>query len=185
MIEINGLTKRYGDKTAVDGLSFVVEPGVVTGFLGPNGAGKSTTMRMIAGLDRPDSGTVRVNGKNYPQAPAPMAELGILLDARSVHPGLSAGNNLLALARTACISRRRVDEVIELAGLAEVAGTGPADSPSAWASASAWPRRCSASPRPSCWTSRSTAWTQTAFAGSGCCSSHWPPKAARFSFPRT
>ena len=123
MIEIDGLTKRYGDKTAVDGLSFVVEPGVVTGFLGPNGAGKSTTMRMIAGLDRPTSGTVRVNGKHYPDAAAPMAELGILLDARSVHPGLSARNNLLALARTAGIGRRRVDEVIELAGLGEVAGT--------------------------------------------------------------
>ena len=123
MIEIDGLTKRYGDKTAVDGLSFVVEPGVVTGFLGPNGAGKSTTMRMIAGLDRPTSGTVRVNGKHYPEAAAPMSELGILLDARSVHPGLSARSNLLALARTAGIGRRRVDEVIELAGLAEVAGT--------------------------------------------------------------
>jgi ABC-2 type transport system ATP-binding protein len=123
MIEVDGLTKRYGDKTAVDGLSFVVEPGVVTGFLGPNGAGKSTTMRMIAGLDRPTSGTVRVNGKNYPEAAAPMGELGILLDARSVHPGLSARSNLLALARTAGIGRRRVDEVIELAGLGEVAGT--------------------------------------------------------------
>ena len=123
MIEIDGLTKRYGDKTAVDGLSFVVEPGVVTGFLGPNGAGKSTTMRVIAGLDRPTSGTVRVNGKHYPGAAAPMAELGILLDARSVHPGLSARGNLLALARTAGIGRRRVDEVIELAGLGEVAGT--------------------------------------------------------------
>ena len=123
MIEIDGLTKRYGDKAAVDGLSFVVEPGVVTGFLGPNGAGKSTTMRLIAGLDRPTSGTVRVNGKHYPRAAAPMAELGILLDARSVHPGLSARNNLLALARTAGIGRRRVDEVIELAGLAEVAGS--------------------------------------------------------------
>jgi ABC-2 type transport system ATP-binding protein len=122
MIEIDGLTKRYGDKTAVDRLSFVVEPGVVTGFLGPNGAGKSTTMRMIAGLDRPTSGTVRVNGKHYPGAAAPMAELGILLDARSVHPGLSARNNLLALARTAGIGRRRVDEVMELAGLAGVAG---------------------------------------------------------------
>ncbi len=122
MIEIDGLTKRYGDKTAVDGLSFVVEPGVVTGFLGPNGAGKSTTMRVIAGLDRPTSGTVRVNGKHYPGAAAPMSELGILLDARSVHPGLSARNNLLALARTAGLGRRRVDEVIELAGLAEVAG---------------------------------------------------------------
>ena len=123
MIEIDGLTKRYGDKAAVDGLSFVVEPGVVTGFLGPNGAGKSTTMRLIAGLDRPTSGTVRVNGKHYPHAAAPMSELGILLDARSVHPGLSARNNLLALARTAGIGRRRVDEVIELAGLAEVAGS--------------------------------------------------------------
>ena len=123
MIEIDGLTKRYGDKTAVDRLSFVVQPGVVTGFLGPNGAGKSTTMRMIAGLDRPTSGTVRVNGKHYPHAAAPMAELGILLDARSIHPGLSARNNLLALARTAGIGRRRVDEVIELAGLGEVAGT--------------------------------------------------------------
>jgi ABC-2 type transport system ATP-binding protein len=100
-----------------------VKPGVVTGFLGPNGAGKSTTMRLIAGLDRPTSGTVRVNGQHYPRAAAPMSELGILLDARSVHPGLSARNNLLALARTAGIGRRRVDEVIELAGLAEVAGT--------------------------------------------------------------
>jgi ABC-2 type transport system ATP-binding protein len=91
----------------------VVEPGVVTGFLGPNGAGKSTTMRMIAGLDRPTSGTVRVNGKYYPEAAAPMAELGILLDARSVHPGLSVRSNLLALARTSGIGRRRVEEVIE------------------------------------------------------------------------
>jgi ABC-2 type transport system ATP-binding protein len=123
MIEIDGLTKRYGEKAAVDGLSFVVEPGVVTGFLGPNGAGKSTTMRVIAGLDRPTSGTVRVNGKQYRRCAAPMAELGILLDARSVHPGMSARNNLLALARTAGIGRRRVDEVIELAGLAEVAGS--------------------------------------------------------------
>ena len=89
---------RHGDRTAIDDLSFVVEPGVVTGFLGPNGAGKSTTMRVIAGLDRPTSGTVRVNGKRYPHAAAPMSELGILLDARSVHPGLSARNNLLALA---------------------------------------------------------------------------------------
>ena len=152
MIEIDGLTKRYGDKIAVDGLSFVVEPGVVTGFLGPNGAGKSTTMRVIAGLDRPTSGTVRVNGKHYPGAAAPMSELGILLDARSVHPGLSARSNLLALARTAGIGRRRVDEVIELAGLGEVAGTRPAVSPSAWGSGWAWPRRCSASRRRWCWT---------------------------------
>ena len=89
MIVTEGLTKRYGKTCAVDGLSFTVTPGVVTGFLGPNGAGKSTTMRMIAGLDRPTSGTVRVNGKHYPESAAPMGELGILLDARSVHPGLT------------------------------------------------------------------------------------------------
>ena len=90
MIEIDGLTKRYGDKAAVNGLSFVVEPGVVTGFLGPNGAGKSTTMRVIAGLDRPTSGTVRVNGKQYRRCAAPMSELGILLDAQ-VRPSWTVG----------------------------------------------------------------------------------------------
>jgi ABC-2 type transport system ATP-binding protein len=122
MIEVENLTKRYGDKLAVDGLSFVVEPGTVTGFLGPNGAGKSTTMRMIAGLDRPTSGTVRVNGKHYAASAAPMAELGILLEARAVHTGRSARNHLLALGQTAGLSRRRVDEVIELVGLGDVAG---------------------------------------------------------------
>ena len=89
MIEVENLTKRYGEKVAVDGLSFTVRPGIVTGFLGPNGAGKSTTMRMIAGLDQPSAGQVRVNGRDYRDADAPMAELGILLDARSVHPGLT------------------------------------------------------------------------------------------------
>jgi ABC-2 type transport system ATP-binding protein len=122
VIEVDNLTKRYGDKLAVDGLSFVVEPGTVTGFLGPNGAGKSTTMRMIAGLDRPTSGTVRVNGKHYPSSTAPMAELGILLEARAVHTGRSARNHLLALGQTAGISRRRVAEVIERVGLTDVAG---------------------------------------------------------------
>jgi ABC-2 type transport system ATP-binding protein len=121
VIEIENLTKRYGDKLAVDGLSFVVEPGTVTGFLGPNGAGKSTTMRMIAGLDEPTSGTVRVNGKHYRSSRAPMAELGILLEAGAVHTGRSARNHLLAIGQTAGIGRRRVDEVIELVGLAEAA----------------------------------------------------------------
>jgi ABC-2 type transport system ATP-binding protein len=122
VIEVDNLTKRYGDKLAVDGLSFAVEPGTVTGFLGPNGAGKSTTMRMIAGLDRPTSGRVRVNGKHYAASVAPMAELGILLEARAVHTGRSARNHLLALAQTAGIGRRRVDEVLELVGLTDVAG---------------------------------------------------------------
>jgi ABC-2 type transport system ATP-binding protein len=122
VIEVQGLRKKYGDKVAVDGLDFVVQPGVVTGFLGPNGAGKSTTMRMIAGLDRPTAGTVLVNGKDYRDVAAPMAELGILLEARAVHTGRSAQNHLLALAQTNGIGRRRVDEVLDIVGLREVAG---------------------------------------------------------------
>ena len=121
MIEVENLSKRYGEKLAVDGLDFVVQPGVVTGFLGPNGAGKSTTMRMIAGLDEPTAGRVRVNGRDYRAAPAPMAELGILLEAKAVHTGRSARNHLLALAQTNGVSRRRVDEVIDMVGLREVA----------------------------------------------------------------
>jgi ABC-2 type transport system ATP-binding protein len=122
MIEVENLSKRYGEKLAVDGLSFVVQPGIVTGFLGPNGAGKSTTMRMIAGLDEPSKGSVRVNGRTYRSAVAPMAELGILLEAKAMHTGRSARNHLLALALTNGISRRRVDEVIDMVGLREVAG---------------------------------------------------------------
>ena len=121
MIEAHGLTKRYGDKTAVDGLTFTVRPGVVTGFLGPNGAGKSTTMRLILGLDAPTSGSVTVNGKPYQQHAAPLHEVGALLDARSVHPGRSAYHHLLALAQTCGIRRSRVDEVIDAVGLGEVA----------------------------------------------------------------
>ena len=121
MIEAHGLTKHYGDKTAVDGLTFTVRPGVVTGFLGPNGAGKSTTMRLILGLDAPTSGSVTVNGKPYQQHAAPLREVGALLDARSVHPGRSAYHHLLALAQTCGIRRSRVDEVIDAVGLGEVA----------------------------------------------------------------
>jgi ABC-2 type transport system ATP-binding protein len=123
MIEVENLSKRYGDKLAVDGLSFVVQPGMVTGFLGPNGAGKSTTMRMIAGLDEPTTGTVLVNGARYRASTAPMAELGILLEAKAVHTGRSARNHLLALAQTNGISSKRVDAVIDLVGLRSVAGT--------------------------------------------------------------
>ncbi|MEV4493988.1 ATP-binding cassette domain-containing protein [Micromonospora coxensis] len=122
MIEATDLSKRYGDKTAVDSLSFRVEPGIVTGFLGPNGAGKSTTMRMILGLDAPTAGTVTVNGRRYATHPAPLREIGALLEAKAVHPGRSARNHLLALAATNGIGRRRVDEVIDLVGLHEVAG---------------------------------------------------------------
>ncbi len=122
MIEVRNLSKRYGEKLAVDGLDFVVQPGVVTGFLGPNGAGKSTTMRLIAGLDEPSAGSVRVNGKDYRSAAAPMAELGLLLEAKAMHTGRSARNHLLAMAQTNGVSRRRVDEVIDMVGLREVAG---------------------------------------------------------------
>src|SRR5213082_4329050 len=121
VIEARGLTKDYGDKRAVDGLTFSVQPGVVTGFLGPNGSGKSTTMRLILGLDAPAAGDVTVNGKHYRDHAAPLHEVGALLEARSVHTGRSAYNHLLALAHTHGIPRWRVDELIDLVGLHDVA----------------------------------------------------------------
>jgi ABC-2 type transport system ATP-binding protein len=121
MIEVRGLTKRYGDKVAVDDLSFTVEPGTVTGFLGPNGAGKTTTMRLILGLDYPTRGSVTVKGQQYRALDNPMREVGALLDAKAVHGGRSAYNHLLCLAQTNNIPRRRVDEVIALVGLSDVA----------------------------------------------------------------
>jgi ABC-2 type transport system ATP-binding protein len=121
MIEAIGLTKHYGQKTAVDGISFTVQPGLVTGFLGPNGAGKSTTMRLIVGLDRPTAGTVTVAGHRYADLKSPLHEVGVLLDAKAVHTGRSARNHLLAMAATHGISSKRVDEVIDLTGLHSVA----------------------------------------------------------------
>jgi ABC-2 type transport system ATP-binding protein len=120
MIEVRGVTKRYGEKVAVEDLTFTVEPGVVTGFLGPNGAGKSTTMRMILGLDRPSAGTATISGRDYAGLGAPLHEVGALLEARAIHSGRSARNHLLALAQTHAIPGRRVDEVLELVGLADV-----------------------------------------------------------------
>src|SRR6516225_5133219 len=121
MIEARGLTKRFGDKLAVDQLTFTVEPGRITGFLGPNGAGKTTTMRMILGLDRPTRGSVTVHGKEFAKLAYPMHELGALLDAKAVHGGRSAYNHLLCLAQANGIPRTRVGEVLELVGLTEVA----------------------------------------------------------------
>ncbi|MBG6086406.1 ABC transporter ATP-binding protein [Actinomadura viridis] len=118
MIEVRGLTKRFGGITAVDELTFTVRPGVVTGFAGPNGAGKTTTMRMILGLAAPSGGTVSVNGRRYAGSPAPMREVGALLDARAVHGGRRAFDHLLCLAQSNGIPRRRVDEVLGLVGLA-------------------------------------------------------------------
>lgn len=121
MIEAHQLTKRYGEKTAVDRLDFTVKPGAVTGFLGPNGAGKSTTMRMIVGLDAPTGGSVSVNGRRYRQYSAPLQEVGALLEAKSVHPGRTAFAHLMAQAYTHGIPRRRVEELIGLTGLESVA----------------------------------------------------------------
>jgi len=121
MIEVRGLSKRYGDKIAVNNLSFSVEPGKVTGFLGPNGAGKTTTMRLILGLDYPDAGAVTIVGKQYAQLAYPMREVGALIDAKAVHGGRSAYNHLLCLAQTNNLPKRRVGEVLELVGLTEVA----------------------------------------------------------------
>ncbi|MBT2586951.1 ABC transporter ATP-binding protein [Arthrobacter sp. ISL-95] len=121
MIEAKGLTKVYGDKTAVGGVSFTVQAGRVTGFLGPNGAGKSTTMRMIMGLDAPTSGSVTVNGEPFAQHKAPLREVGALLDAKAVHTSRTAYNHLLAMAATHSIPKSRVHEVIEMTGLGDVA----------------------------------------------------------------
>jgi ABC-2 type transport system ATP-binding protein len=121
-IEIAGLSKRYGPDLVVDDLSFSVAPGVVTGFLGPNGSGKTTTMRMILGLARPSAGSVRVNGRRYADLPAPMREIGALLDPRAVHGSRRAYHHLLCLAQSNRLSRKRVDEVLALVGLEKVAG---------------------------------------------------------------
>jgi len=121
MIEARGLTKRYGTTLAVDDLDFDVQPGRVTGFLGPNGAGKSTTLRMVMGLDAPTAGTVTVDGRAYGQHHRPLFDVGAMLEARGIHPGRTAYNHLLCLAQSNGISRRRVDEVLEIVGLTSVA----------------------------------------------------------------
>jgi ABC-2 type transport system ATP-binding protein len=121
MIEVDQLSKRFGPVTAVDGLSFAVRPGQVTGFLGPNGAGKSTTMRLILGLDHPNTGTATIGGKRYRDLVEPLRVVGALLEAKAVHTGRSAYNHLLVLAQTQGLPRKRVDEVIDLVGLRDVA----------------------------------------------------------------
>ena len=121
MIQVEALTKRYGSTTAVDGLTFTARPGTVTGFLGPNGAGKSTTMRVVVGLERPTSGTATVAGRRYADLPAPLREVGVMLDARSVHPGRTAYKHLLSMAQTHGIGRARVREVLAQTGLESVA----------------------------------------------------------------
>jgi ABC-2 type transport system ATP-binding protein len=122
MLEVRGLTKRYGPQLAVDGLTFDVRPGAVTGFLGPNGSGKSTTMRLILGLDHPDAGQARIGGRRYRDLGWPLREVGALLEARAWHPGRTARSHLAALAASNGIGRRRVEEVLGLVGLTGAAG---------------------------------------------------------------
>ena len=179
MIEVRGLTKRYGDVVAVDDLSFDVEQGLVTGFLGPNGAGKSTTMRMVLGLDRPTAGHALVHGRPFTSYAEPLREVGALLDPGSVHPGRTGRSHLRIAARTNGISDRRVDEVIEQVGLAGPRGGG--SRATRWACASGWVsrRHCWATRGWCSSTSRSTASTSTACGGSATCCGDWPTRAAR------
>jgi len=121
MIQLRDLSKHYGSTVAVDALSADVRPGTVTGFLGPNGSGKSTTMRLITGLDYPDSGEARIGGRRYRELRWPLREVGALLEARTFHPGRSARNHLMALAAANAIPRSRVTEVLGIVGLASVA----------------------------------------------------------------
>ena len=180
MIEISDVTKRYGHTVAVDHLSFEVRPGEVTGFLGPNGAGKSTTMRMVVGLDAPTSGRIAVDGHAYRDLRFPLRHVGALLEARAIHPGRSARDHLRWLADSNGISRRRVEEVLEMVGLGEVAhrrsggfslGMGQR---LGIATALLGDPGCSS-------TSRSTASTPKASGGSASCCGPWPPRAVRYS----
>ena len=180
MIEVRGLTKRYGDVVAVDDLSFDVEQGLVTGFLGPNGAGKSTTMRMVLGLDRPTSGQALVNGRPFASYAEPLREVGALLDPGSVHPGRTGRSHLRIAARTNGISDRRVDEVIEQVGLSgasrrRIKGYSLGHAPAAGDRR----RRCSVTRGWCSSTSRSTASTSTACGGSATCCGGSPTRAAR------
>jgi len=145
MIVANGLTKRYGDKTAVDDLSFEVRPGVVTGFLGPNGAGKSTTMRLMLDLDY-GGGQTRFDGRRFREIRHPMREIGTVLEVRAFHPTRSARNHLRMLAAANAVSTRRVDEVLALVGLADVASMKPRGFSLGMRNVSASRRRCSATP---------------------------------------
>ena len=147
MIDVRRLTRRYGDKTVVDDLTFTVQPGVVTGFLGPNGAGKSTTMRMLLGLEAPDGGSATVNGRDYRSLRAPAHEIGVLLDAGARHPGRSARDHLLSLAATHRIPARRVDEVLELLGLPDVARKRAGAFSLGMGQRLGSPQRCSVIPR--------------------------------------
>lgn len=185
MIEAKGLTKVYGEKTAVAGVDFTVQAGRVTGFLGPNGAGKSTTMRMIMGLDRPTSGTVTVNGAPFARHAAPLRDVGALLDAKAVHTSRSAYNHLRAMAATHSIPKKRVHEVIEMTGLAEVAKKKVGGFSLGMGQRLGIAAALLGTRRPSSWTSPSMASTRRVWSGSGTWSSTWPRRDAPCSCPAT
>jgi ABC-type multidrug transport system, ATPase component len=167
-IEVRDLTKRFGSITAVDNLSFTVEPGRITGFLGPNGAGKTTTLRMLLGLVRPDSGIATIGGERYSEIRTPQRVVGSALEATNFHPGRSGRNHLRVLADTAGIESKRVDEMLELVGIPLRHANGPAATPWACASVWGWRPHCSATPRCSCSTNQPTALTLKASGGCGC-----------------
>ena len=167
MIEVRGLSKRYGPTVAVDGLSFDVKPGVVTGFLGPNGAGKSTTMRMVLGLDAPGAGEALIGGRPYRELRWPLREVGALLEARAFHPGRSARAHLRALAASNGIPHSRVEEVLGLVGLADVAGRRAGRFSLGMGQ------------------SRSTDWIRRGSAGSATCCGRWRHRVAPCSSPVT
>jgi ABC-2 type transport system ATP-binding protein len=178
-IEVTGLRKRFGSTVALDGMSFTVRPGQVTGFVGPNGAGKSTTMRVILGLDAADAGNALIGGQPYRRLRCPLRHVGALLDAAALQPSRTARNHLLWLAHSQGLPAHRVDAVIEQAGLRRVARREPAASPWACGSGSGSPRRCSATRR--C----STAWFPRASCGCAASWVGWPQRAARCWCPAT
>ena len=185
MIQATGLTKRYGDKIAVDDLTFTVEPGRVTGFLGPNGAGKSTTMRMLLGLDPPSAGSATVNGRPYAELRAPLREVGALLEAKAVHTGRSARNHLWRWPRPTGIPDRRVNEVIDLVGLTGVAGKRAGGFSLGMGQRLGIASALLGDPASSFSMSRSTGWTPRASCGSATCSRALPPRVGPSSSPRT
>ena len=184
MIEIEHISKRYGEKLALDDISFVVRTGTVTGFLGPNGAGKSTTMGLIVGLDAPTAGSIRVNGAVYRDFKAPLHEVGALLEARAIHTGRSAYNHLLAMAQTHGIGRPRVQEVVELVGLSSVARKRAGGFSLGMGQRLGIASALLGDPKTVISTSRPMASTPRASCGSARCSSSSPPRAGPCSSRR-
>lgn len=184
-IEASGLTKRYGDVTAVHDLTFTVRPGAVTGFLGPNGAGKTTTLRMLTGLVTPTSGAATIGGQPYGRLTQPSRTVGAVFDGNAFHPGHTARDHLRLYAAMAGCPDSRVAELLDLLGLAHAADRRTRGSPPACANGSASLRRCSAILASCCSTNRRTAWTRKACRGCAACCAGSPTRAAQCWSPAT